>query len=267
MSYRSRCMALNPPVARSPRSSSLPRQPAARRWGRTSAMRIRPITPALAEFGRSIQTGDVDALRAALEEDPSLAVAYFGDDDQARTALHMITDFPGHVAGNVTMIGLLVAAGADVDARFIGAHSETPLHWAASCDDVDAIEALLDAGADIEARRRRADRRAAARRRGDLRAVARRPHARGARRERRPLPRRSARHGRRRHPAARRRTAAAGDRQRAVARVQHRRGDDRVAAARRRRRPGMGRLQRRDAGRCRPSIRQRRPDRAARSGS
>ena len=31
------------------------------------------------------------------------------------------------------------------------AHSETPLHWAASSDDVAVLDALLDAGADIEA--------------------------------------------------------------------------------------------------------------------
>ncbi|HTE62373.1 MAG TPA: hypothetical protein VK631_18605, partial [Solirubrobacteraceae bacterium] len=35
--------------------------------------------------------------------------------------------------------------------RFTGAHTETPLHWAASCDDVEVLDALLDAGADIEA--------------------------------------------------------------------------------------------------------------------
>jgi len=46
---------------------------------------------------------------------------------------------------------VLVAAGADVNARFTGPHSETPLHWAASSDDVEALDALLDAGADIEA--------------------------------------------------------------------------------------------------------------------
>ena len=46
---------------------------------------------------------------------------------------------------------MLVRAGADVNARFHGPHTETPLHWAASSDDVDAIDALLDAGADIEA--------------------------------------------------------------------------------------------------------------------
>jgi hypothetical protein len=42
-----------------------------------------------------------------------------------------------------------VEAGADVNGRFTGPHTETPLHWAASCDDVGVIGAL-DAGADIE---------------------------------------------------------------------------------------------------------------------
>jgi hypothetical protein len=36
-------------------------------------------------------------------------------------------------------------------ARFTGRHTETPLHWAASSDDVAVLDALLDAGADIEA--------------------------------------------------------------------------------------------------------------------
>jgi ankyrin repeat protein len=48
-------------------------------------------------------------------------------------------------------IRALAAAGADVNARFVGPHGETPLHWAASSDDVEAVDALLDAGADIEA--------------------------------------------------------------------------------------------------------------------
>lgn len=42
-------------------------------------------------------------------------------------------------------------AGADVNARFIGAHNETPLHWAASSNDVPVLDALIDAGANIEA--------------------------------------------------------------------------------------------------------------------
>jgi uncharacterized protein len=46
---------------------------------------------------------------------------------------------------------VLVDAGADVNARFTGTHTETPLHWAASSDDIEVLDALLDAGADIEA--------------------------------------------------------------------------------------------------------------------
>ncbi len=46
---------------------------------------------------------------------------------------------------------MLVETGADVNAQCAGAHQETPLHGPASTDDVEALDALLDAGADIEA--------------------------------------------------------------------------------------------------------------------
>ncbi|WP_234324073.1 MULTISPECIES: ankyrin repeat domain-containing protein [unclassified Streptomyces] len=49
------------------------------------------------------------------------------------------------------MVAALVAAGADPGARFEGAHAETPLHWAASSNDVPVLDALIAAGADIEA--------------------------------------------------------------------------------------------------------------------
>ena len=45
---------------------------------------------------------------------------------------------------------MLLAAGADVNARF-GGEGETPLMWAASSDDVALIDGLLDAGAEIDA--------------------------------------------------------------------------------------------------------------------
>ncbi len=46
---------------------------------------------------------------------------------------------------------MLIRAGADPNAPVQGSwHSETPLHWAASSDDVEVLEALLDAGAEIE---------------------------------------------------------------------------------------------------------------------
>jgi ankyrin repeat protein len=100
----------------------------------------------------AIQAGDVAALTALLAEHPGLATASVaGDRDTARTLLHLVTDWPGHRPHGPALVAALVAAGADVDARFTGPHPETPLHWAASCDDVAVLDALLDAGADIDA--------------------------------------------------------------------------------------------------------------------
>ena len=69
----------------------------------------------------------------------------------ARTLLHIATDWPGHFPGGARTVALLIDAGADVNARVTGPHNETPLHWAASSDDVDVLDVLLDRGADIEA--------------------------------------------------------------------------------------------------------------------
>lgn len=107
--------------------------------------------PLAVDAMRRIRTGDVDGLRALLAEHPELATARFGDETVSRSALHAVTDWPGHLPGGAAMVRVLVAAGADVDARFVGSHTETPLHWAASCDDVEVLDALLDAGADIDA--------------------------------------------------------------------------------------------------------------------
>ncbi len=99
----------------------------------------------------AVQAGDLTELRRLLGEHPWLATARIGDEGMSRTLLHAATDWPGHYPNNVDTIRILVDAGADVDARFHGGHVETPLHWAASSDDVDVIDALLLAGADIEA--------------------------------------------------------------------------------------------------------------------
>jgi uncharacterized protein len=71
--------------------------------------------------------------------------------DGARTLLHVATDWPGHFPNNAVTVATLAAHGADLNAPFIGDHTETALHWAASCDDVEVIDVLLDHGADIEA--------------------------------------------------------------------------------------------------------------------
>ena len=73
-----------------------------------------------------------------------------GDGGMVRTLLHVVTDWPGHYPNGAATVAALVAAGADVNARFTGPHTETPLHWAASSDDVAVLDALLDAGADID---------------------------------------------------------------------------------------------------------------------
>jgi hypothetical protein len=105
----------------------------------------------------AIHAGAVERLRRLLADHPGLATARLGDYDGrpdggvSRTLLHVVADWPGHYPNGAHTVAALVEAGADVDARFTGPHQETPLHWAASNDDVGVLDALLDAGADIDA--------------------------------------------------------------------------------------------------------------------
>jgi ankyrin repeat protein len=106
----------------------------------------------------AIHQGNVDALKHLVHQHSGLASARIGGepgtchaDKMSRTLLHVATDWPGHFPNVPATVALLIDAGADVNARFIGPHTETPLHWAASSDDIDVIDVLLDRGADIEA--------------------------------------------------------------------------------------------------------------------
>jgi len=106
----------------------------------------------------AIHAGDVDTLRRLLADHPELATARLGeectdsaDGSMSRTLLHVVADWPGHFPNGPATVQVLVKAGADPNARFAGTHTETPLHWAASSDDVAVLDALLDAGADIDA--------------------------------------------------------------------------------------------------------------------
>jgi uncharacterized protein len=115
---------------------------------------IDPEEPPAVAVVEAIHTGDLATLKRLLDENPGLARARIGDDDpngMSRTLLHVATDWPGHYPNVAATIATLVEARADVNARFHGPHAETPLHWAASSDDVEALDALLDAGADIDA--------------------------------------------------------------------------------------------------------------------
>jgi ankyrin repeat protein len=97
----------------------------------------------------AIQTGDLAVLRQVLVEHPDLASTPLGGRFKTRTALHIVSDWPGYFPNGPQIVRILIAAGADPNARSPG--DETPLHWAASSDDADVAEALIDAGADIEA--------------------------------------------------------------------------------------------------------------------
>src|SRR5712692_5494171 len=116
---------------------------------RTFVMTAPSNSPALVE---AIHTGDVAAVRRFLDENPGLASARLGGDQGARTPLHVVTDWPGYFPNGPVVVRMLIEAGADPDARNPGKrYAETPLHWAASSDDVNVASALIDGGADLEA--------------------------------------------------------------------------------------------------------------------
>ncbi|MEM7363881.1 MAG: ankyrin repeat domain-containing protein [Pseudomonadota bacterium] len=103
----------------------------------------------------ALHKGDIDALKSMLESEPELAQSGIQSKgpqgEEVRSLLHVATDYPGHFPRCEEAIALLIDRGADPNARFVGPHTETPLHWAVSCDDVNATDALLEAGADLEA--------------------------------------------------------------------------------------------------------------------
>jgi hypothetical protein len=125
------------------------------RGGRIVMLTLPVEDPVAVEVVDAIHGGDLVTLARLLTENPGLASARLGggggDGGMTRTLLHVATDWPGHYPNVAAVIAALVAAGARVDARFTGPHNETALHWAASSDDVAALDALLDASAGIEA--------------------------------------------------------------------------------------------------------------------
>lgn len=122
-------------------------------------MLLDPDDPVAVAAVTAIHTGDTAGLRRLLAATPGLATARIGRDGRddsggrggTRTLLHVVADWPGHFPDGAATVRILVEAGADPGARFDCGHTETPLHWAASSDDVDVLDALLDAGADIDA--------------------------------------------------------------------------------------------------------------------
>src|SRR5215470_16574322 len=111
-----------------------------------------------AELRSAVHAGDVEAVRRLLHDDPALATARLGSKDSgSATPLHLVSDWPGYFPNGPAIVRLLIDAGADPNALTTsrgsgtaGPGDETPLHYAASSDDVDVAEALIDGGADIE---------------------------------------------------------------------------------------------------------------------
>src|SRR5262249_9075888 len=60
------------------------------------------------------------------------------------------TDWPGYFPVAPASVALLLEAGADPNDDTGGGSPETPLHWAASTDDLDVAVVLVDGGADLD---------------------------------------------------------------------------------------------------------------------
>ena len=120
----------------------------------------------MATIFESIYAGDVDAVRSAVADDPSLAAArdengrsavraalYVHKQDVADVLLEAKPEldvFDASAAGDVDRLTELL----DDDPDLLGAYSEdgyTPLHFAAFFNQGKAVRLLLDRGADVGA--------------------------------------------------------------------------------------------------------------------
>lgn len=109
--------------------------------------------PAALALVAAIQTGDLESLRRFLAGRPELAgVRIKESKGGVRTLLHVVTDWPGYFPNGPAVVSALIRAGCDPNLPIEGSwHKETPLHWAASSDDVEVARALIDGGASLEA--------------------------------------------------------------------------------------------------------------------
>ena len=97
-----------------------------------------PERPNVVRFMRACTTGDAEAVRTLLAEEPGLAREWLTGET---TGLHLAGRHPN-------VVRLLLAHGADPDARD-GGDDATPLYFAAAHGVVESVRRLLDAGADV----------------------------------------------------------------------------------------------------------------------
>ena len=107
-------------------------------WRALKAEVDRRRAPRLDEFFAAVEGGDLVAMRALLEADPSLARERHSS---GSTPLHALVAHPDAVR-------LLLRHGADPNARDVGDNA-TPLHFAAGGGHLESVRLLLDAGADV----------------------------------------------------------------------------------------------------------------------
>ncbi len=114
---------------------------------------MRADDPLALAVATAIHTGDLTTLDRLLSANPDFANVHIeGRRGGYRTPLHVVADWPGYFPDGPAIVRVLVAHGADPNGGAEGfGRQETPLHWAASSDDVDVAEALIDSGADLEA--------------------------------------------------------------------------------------------------------------------
>ena len=110
--------------------------------------------PAAVALTSAIHAGDLDTLRGLLTDRPPLAAARMigrtGIEGGWRTPLHAAADWPGYLPWAPATVQVLLGYGADPNDGSGGERPETPLHWAASSDDLEVAAALIDGGADLE---------------------------------------------------------------------------------------------------------------------
>ncbi len=119
--------------------------------GGTTTGTIAGDAPTAVELLSAVHGGELDLIRRLITGNPDLARARFAARGRSGTALHFVTDWPGYFPNGPEIVHLLIDAGADPNATTTGpGKPETPLHYAASSDDVDVAVALIDRGGDLE---------------------------------------------------------------------------------------------------------------------
>jgi len=110
--------------------------------------------PVAFEVTDIIHRGDLAALGRLLAQRAELASARMigrhGPEVGWRTPLHAAADWPGYFPAAPGAVVILLEAGADPNDDSGGDRPETPLHWAASTDDVDVAVVLIDGGARLD---------------------------------------------------------------------------------------------------------------------